>query len=270
MKKILSMLIIISLAVSSVAFAITEKIDIDKYLLGMGTPLEIVEKMSEEVKVDIVNFDLSQKEKGYFGGASITRSCAEGKENSNETTFIKEFDSNGDVVFETPCSKGTIDNSDLELIMTHYNYSNYISVHLNYKWLNEGEPFYRFQDPIAVTWDNDYFRYITGTFQRYDNAKEYTGTIIRRSGTTLSELDNEGLGWHADLIGPTGAYQSNYGYGKFQLEKKAASANTELYYKYAHIKQPGTFTINILGYGSVSFSGGSNYDTQANNYYLCY
>ncbi|MEA1974062.1 MAG: hypothetical protein U9N10_00745 [Bacillota bacterium] len=275
MKKSISLLLILVLVftMSTSVFAgrnNIKKIDLDQYLLEMGTPLDLVLSMNEETKSDIVNDDLSQKEKGAFSGASITRSYVEESENIDELSYKKEFNSLGEVIYETLQKKGTIDDSDLELTVVYYKYSDYVSVYLNYEWLNPYQPFNRYQDPIGITWDYDYFRYMPNTFKRYDYAIDFCGDKIKRSGATLSDTHNEGLGWHADLIGPFGAYEKNYGYGKFRLEKKATSAKTEFYYKYTHVKTAAAYTINIAGYGSITIDGGSHYDTQANTTWVEY
>lgn len=275
MKKSISLLLILILifTMSTSVFAgrnNIKKIDLDQYLLEIGTPLDVVLSMNEGTKSDIVNYNLSQKEKGTFSGASITRSYVEKSKNIDELSYKKEFNSLGEVTNEIPETKGTIDNSDLELVVVYYKHSTYVSVYLDYEWLNSNQPFNRYQDPIGITWDYNYFRYMPNTFKRYDYAIDFCGDKIRRSGTTLSDSHKEGLAWHADLIGPFGAYEKNYGYGKFRLEKKASSANTEFYYKYTHVKTAAAYTVNIGGYGNITIDGGSHYDTQANTTWVEY
>lgn len=142
----------------------------------------------------------------------------------------------------------------------------------NYNWLNL--PFFRWQDPTSVSWDDSKFQMTDNSFSKVD---KYDGYVIGPNGELLGPYTNQthssengyanasnaGVSWYADLKGYIGVQPTKlYGSGTFKLAPKSTttSGSTTLYGHYVHPKAELGLSVNVSSYGSFSISGGSNYD----------
>ena len=147
-----------------------------------------------------------------------------------------------------------------------------IKVTYNYNWLNL--PFFRWQDPTSVSWDDSKFQMTDNSFSKVD---KYDGYVIGPNGELLGPYTNQthssengyanasnaGVSWYADLKGYIGVQPTKlYGSGTFKLAPKSTttSGSTTLYGHYVHPKAELGLSVNVSSYGSFSISGGSNYD----------
>lgn len=143
----------------------------------------------------------------------------------------------------------------------------------SYDWKNL--PFFRWQDPIAISWDSSKFEMKDDSFYKvdmYDGFISVNGYLQSFTGEIKSEEDgyasafNAGVTWYADLVGHLGVTATKlYGHGEFVLRKLVSTTgSTTLYGKYVHPTASASLSINIGDYGSFSVSGGSNYDERGN------
>ena len=153
---------------------------------------------------------------------------------------------------------------------------NYIKVTYNYNWTNL--PFFRWQDPVSVSWDNSKFEMADNSFSKVDKYDGYVtdsaGNIygpyinqIHSSESGYASASNAGVTWYADLKGYVGVNPTKlYGYGTFKLNPKSStsSGSSTLYGHYVHPTTSASLSVNIASYGSFSVSGGSGYDERGN------
>lgn len=194
----------------------------------------------------------------------------------NSGTY-SEIDVNEDGTYIAP--RGQISTSDLSLSFTYSRSPaakntklSYIKVTYNYNWLNL--PFFRWQDPTSVSWDDSKFQMTDNSFSKVD---KYDGYVIGPNGELLGPYTNQthssengyanasnaGVSWYADLKGYIGVQPTKlYGSGTFKLAPKSTttSGSTTLYGHYVHPKAELGLSVNVSSYGSFSISGGSNYD----------
>lgn len=193
------------------------------------------------------------------------------------TVSPPSFASNEDGTYIAP--RGQISTSDLSLSFTYSRSPaakntklSYIKVTYNYNWLNL--PFFRWQDPTSVSWDDSKFQMTDNSFSKVD---KYDGYVIGPNGELLGPYTNQthssengyanasnaGVSWYADLKGYIGVQPTKlYGSGTFKLAPKSTttSGSTTLYGHYVHPKAELGLSVNVSSYGSFSISGGSNYD----------
>jgi hypothetical protein len=106
-------------------------------------------------------------------------------------------------------------------------------------WTGHGVPFFRYEDPFAVSWDTDWRPVANTTYHvdeiRYNNSdpKFYEDNTIEYSSPT-------GVGWDADLrtwAVPFGDLEKSVGgYGKVLIEEKekGKTISHSIHAKYAH------------------------------------
>lgn len=134
----------------------------------------------------------------------------------------------------------------------------------------------RYQDPIAVSWDDSLFRLEDDSFtkvDKYDGYDPALGVIFGKVTNQIHSSENAyangypaGVSWYADLKGYIGNQPTKlYGYGTFNLKPKFEIYNftTTLYGKYIHLKTSAEISLNIFDYGNISFSGGGDHDELA-------
>lgn len=163
----------------------------------------------------------------------------------NNPTY-SEIDVNEDGTYIAP--RGQISTSDLSLSFTYSRSPatkntklSYIKVTYNYNWLNL--PFFRWQDPTSVSWDNSKFEMTDNSFSKVDT---YDGYVIGPNGELFGPYTNQthssengyanasnaGVSWYADLKGYVGVQPTKlYGSGTFKLAPKSTttSGSTTLY-----------------------------------------
>lgn len=272
LKKLLSLSLIVTcvLGLSQTAFAETTMpaSDLDSLLESRGYPKIVLESMDNDLKEIIYN------ENNEFSGATVSYY----DDTSNTFTDIS-IDENGDYILP----RGQISTSSLSmaLIYTKNKASNgnlnSIRIYYNYKWLKL--PVFRWQDPIAVSWDNTKFQMSDNSFKKVD---KYDGYIVDSNGTMhtytnqihssengYANASNAGVSWYADLKGYTGIIPTNlYGYAIFDLvpTHSTSSGSTTLYAHYVHPTAAINIGINIASYGNFSISGGGDYDERGNQH----
>lgn len=257
---VLSLIIIISNPVALLANEMGENIP-DTYLLEKGYPQCFIDVISEETKQTIYAEDL------YYAGGSIWYY-------DEDTGDFTEATDDGEEVGIQP--RGQIEDHELEMnFMFSKRYASdgtleYIYVDFYYNWLEL--PVSRFQDPIAVTWDEDLFEMQSGSFHKVDwfDGMHYSGTgtyIGNVIGVVHSEAYNYanscpgGVSWYADLAGYITYIPTRlYGGASFKLVPKFSTSTGEAKIRvhYVHPFLVGSYGFDISEAGNLSLSGGSS------------
>lgn len=233
-------------------------------LLERGYPQILLNTMSPTAKES-----LYEKSELVFDGGIITI-----YDESNGTFIDYDISANGITPF------GQIPTSDLTLtwsISKNPRNTKEIFVTYSYDW--NDLPFFRWQDPIAVSWDDNLFEMKDDSFSKID---KYDGYYINSSGAPTGERFtgaiksqengyasgySAGVTWYADLRGYDIIYVADalYGHGEFTLEKKTSSTgSSKMYGHYVHPKASTNVSVSVPKFGSFSVSGGSNYDERGN------
>ncbi|HKM01016.1 MAG TPA: hypothetical protein VJ083_03075 [Sedimentibacter sp.] len=139
--------------------------------------------------------------------------------------------------------QGQIPTADLSLtwsVSKNSTGSEYFVMY-SYEWLNL--PFWRWQDPIGVSWDSTKFEMKDDTFYKVDMYDGFYSTdpeyeefygAIKSEEYGYAKGFNSGVTWYADLVGYLGITAiALYGHGEFTLTKLATtSGSTTLYGHY--------------------------------------
>lgn len=145
---------------------------------------------------------------------------------------------------------GQIPTKDLTLsfIVSRMPAESSYNVEYSYEWLNP--PVNRYEDPIAVTWDEDIFAIEDDSFIKED----FYETIYGKEGTTSSEeryarASSSGVTWYADL--KSGEMNSLYGYAAFVLNQvSSGSGSSRIYGNYVHSKSTASISLTPI-YGGI-------------------
>lgn len=259
-KKVISLLLSAILVFSctiNVSAAENDNKSIDEILIERGYPISILQKMSDSTKATICDNPNLIYENGF------TLSYQE----ENGQLVLQEVLAEGDKAIPY----GQIPTADLELTWTvsldTSARDNERLIVYSYQWKNL--PVARFQDPMSVSWDGDYYSMKSNSFHKVDQY-EYTSvyTGVSGSGTHSSEAgyasaSKDGVTWYADLKGyiAEGVIRKLYGHGQFILVKdKEPSSPTRLYGHYIHSKISTNLSVVIPDTGEFQVSGGSSYD----------
>ncbi|MEO3153719.1 hypothetical protein [Turicibacter sanguinis] len=262
LKKYLSLgvVVLVSLCTKLEVSAATMD-EIDSNLLSRGYPKLVIDSLDNDSKSRI--YEDSDLE---FIGASILYYNEDNQE-FNELEIQKDGRIIGDM------TKGQISTNDLSLI---WNYSasylsnpkrlNYIDVTYSYNW--KKLPLFRWQDPIAVSWDGSKFKIKSNSFKKTDyyDTSTITGKIHSYESGYASGSTN-GVTWYADLKGHVIANPIRlYGNANFKLEPTSTttSGSTTIYGHYVHPTASGSASIGIKDYGSFSVNVGGGYDERGN------
>ncbi|HIQ77384.1 MAG TPA: hypothetical protein IAB79_08090 [Candidatus Faecousia excrementipullorum] len=275
MKKFLSLILSFALLLSaSMPVFATESNSvseetINSELLTRGYPQIVLDTMDYSSKLDLYDENVG------FMGAVITYY------DESTSSFI-DIHVEEDGSYISP--RGQIPTSDLSLTFTYSRSPmipgatlDYIKVSYNYNWLKL--PFFRWQDPISVSWDSSKFEMVSNSFYKVDMYDGFienatTGAVsgpyigqIHSSEYGYANASSSGVTWYADLKGYNGITPTKlYGYGTFKLAPKntTAAGSTILYGHYVHPKMDFGISVNVVSYGGFSISGGSNYDERGN------
>lgn len=264
MKKILSLILAVLLlfTIASPCLAAEATVDeIDAALIERGYPASVLDNLDPVQKQDIYN----DEDLIYLDSFSL--SYSESSTNTDNST-IQPY--------------GQISTSDLELwfvlSMTTDadNLLNELSVHFYYEWLNM--PIFRFQDPIAVSWDSNKFRLLDDSFEKTDMFSGYfldplnnyniiqINDYVQSNEEGYASASPSGVSWYADLASPVGITVTElYGYGKFTLVAAhdttvSLGTTSTLYAHYVHPTVSIGASIDVPSFGSFSVSGGGAYD----------
>ncbi len=257
MKKVLSLTLalVFIFTVASPCFAATSTDDIDTALIERGYPSDVLSRMDESHKLMIY-----QDPNWFYGGSNSIR-YSEAQNN----TGIQPY--------------GQIPVSDLTLYFD-LSYGVYdgvleqIFVQFYYTWNNI--PTFRFQDPIAISWDESKFKLKDDSFYKVD---KFTGFYTYEPGVVTWLRDEvhsletgyaiaspSGVSWYADLKGNIGVTVTElYGYGYFFLEPAHnvtvyEGDTSTLYAHYVHPTASLGASIAVASYGSFDISCLGGYD----------
>lgn len=267
MKKLLSFIISAAMVVTIITpvVAVESDLNIDSALIERGYPQIVLETMSEETKLKIYNEDV------IFAGATISYY----DENSGTfTDLVIDKDASA-----SPVPLGQISTSDLSLTFTYSILKSSgkldsVLVTYDYNWLTL--PFFRWQDPISVSWDGSIFRMADDSFSKVDKYDGYIiieGIMFTYTGKVHSSEDgyasasDDGVSWYADLKGYIGVTPYRlYGNGSFELIPKSTtySGSTTLYGHYIHPTTSAGISVAVSDYGEFTVTGGSGYDERGN------
>lgn len=184
---------------------------------------------------------------------------------------IEVPDAHGEVV-----GRGQIPVNDLtlrfDLGASYYSYNgkqvlDKIKVTYNYGW--KKFPFFRFEDPLGVSWDNNKFEMIPDTFYKVDKYSIYDATKNKTYYYNNSEEwgfarpSAAGVIWYADLRGYTLNHlqwlDSLWGYGSFDIGTKYImyknDVRSTIYGYYVHNKASTGLSLSIPFFGGFSVSG---------------
>lgn len=169
-----------------------------------------------------------------------------------------------------PISFGQIPTSDLGLAwVVSDDGENYLNVQFSYEWYST--PVFRFQDPIALSWDSSKFAMVDDTFEKTDYYDDYiinpvTGetTIsyenIQSHETGYARGSDDGVVWYADLKGGL-SIANLYGEASVTLEKlTSASGTSRMYGYYVHPTVSPGISVDIYGYGDFTVAHSGYYD----------
>lgn len=274
MKKLLSLILCVTvfLSTSITAFAtgnsMPTEAQMNVELRSRGYPQIVLDTMDYETKFELYGEDIG------FMGAVVTYYDEE-----NGSFVDIKVAKDGSYV----APRGQISTSDLSLSFTYSRSPakkgtelNYIKVTYSYTWLTL--PFFRWQDPVSVSWDDSKFRLMDDSFSKAD---KYDGYDIASDGSLLgpyygrfhssengyASASEAGVNWYADLKGYTGISATKlYGSGTFKLAPKSTTTggSMTLYGHYVHPKAQLGLSVSVPSYGNFSISGGSNYDERGN------
>lgn len=162
---------------------------------------------------------------------------------------------------------GQIPSADLTLVfaISKNKYNDKINVRYGYDWRKI--PFYRNQDPISVSWDDEKFKMEPYTFRQIDQYRYYDELLKKEVTKTYAEepgytrASPAGVTWHAKLYPLHLSVTALHGYGEFDLVPKVSGRfSTEFYGQYIHTTTKSEVSVEILGFGLITASGSDPYD----------
>ena len=221
----------------------------DAALVTRGYPRVVLDSMNPEAKESIYyNSDLT------FNAACII-------------VYDEETGQSQDYVIQAgqPIPYGQIPASDLGLAWIISNDGeDYLNVQFSYEWYST--PVFRFQDPIALSWDGSKFAMVDNTFEKIDYYDDYvinpvTGETTISCGNIQSheagyaQGSDDGVVWYADLKGGL-SIANLYGEASLTLEKlTSASGTSRMYCHYVHLIMPAGISVDIHGHGDFTVTG---------------
>ena len=167
---------------------------------------------------------------------------------------------------------GQIPDADLTVTLSfsRNKTSENVLVTCSYNW--KKIPTARFQDILAVSWDDTKYSMMSGGFYKVDKYDGINSGGQHVTGQVKSEARNYangspcGVSWYADLKGYTGfSTTALYGHGEFWLVPKSTNVGkSTFYWHYVHSKVNLNLTVSIPVFGSFSVSGAGSYDEMGN------
>lgn len=258
MKRTISFALTIAMVISLLSFSGSARgaeDTIDSNLISRGIPAYVVERMSDDTK-ELIYADQAL----IYGGSS----CLNYDEETGEYHAVGAISPHGN-----------IDDDDLQLTFTTLYSTNpftgeltSIRIAFDYEWLNT--PNNRWDDPIAISWDDTSLRMDPGTFYRadyIDYRDPFTGVSeseLVSSSIAPAKSFNAGVYWFAELSTVSSYYitESLHGHGTFTLEPSSFDGieelNTIIYGYYIHKLADVSLSINIPQFGALNVSGGNN------------
>lgn len=244
----------VSYADNSLASGSLSEDFIDAALVTRGYPQLVLDSMNPKAKETIyLNSDLT------FNAACVI-------------VYDEETGQSQDYSIQAgqPMPYGQIPTSDLGLAWVISNDGeDYLNVQFSYEW--HSMPAFRFQDPIALSWDGEKFAMVDDTFEKTDYYREYiidsvtgetslSGVKIKSHENGYADGSDNGVTWYADLKGGLNVTEL-YGEASVTLEKlTSASGTSRMYGHYVHPTVSAGISINVHGFGDFSVSGAGGYD----------
>ena len=238
--------------------------EIDALLMERGFPSEVVSRMDEMQKQML----LDNPDVGYLGSFSIQYSESPSAGNGMQP-YGQIPTSDLTLTFDVTCQVDDGEFAQL-LIFFYYNWNNL--------------PFWRVQDPIALSWDETKFRLKDNTFYKIDYYSAYLigldQSVTWYHGVTHSyekgyaQASPSGVSWYADLkanVGLTLVMTELYGHGAFILVPAHGTTVYEgetstIYAHYVHALSNLNLSIAVSSFGSFDISGLSGYDERGTQY----
>ena len=223
--------------------------DMDAALVTRGYPQAVLDAMNPKAKESIY----------YNSGLTFNAACI--------IVYNEETDRSQDYAIQAgqPIPYGQIPASDLGLAWVISNDGeDYLNVQVSYEW--HSTPVFRFQDPIALSWDGSEFAMVDDTFEKTDYYDDYridsvTGETtlssenIHSRETGYAQGSDDGVVWYADLKGGL-SIANLYGEASVTLEKLTlASGTSQMYGVYAHSAVPMGAGIVLQGSGDFTVTG---------------
>lgn len=187
----------------------------DELLLSRGYPQSVLDSLSVSVKRS-----LQSEDSLTFSCALVTVYDSENEKYSeyyittDETVFIR--DSEAPVLLNWVISETTDEKI--------------IDVKFSYEW--QELPLLRGQDKISVSWDGEFYEFVSNSFFKADMYGDHENYFVNSSDSGYAKGDWNGVTWYADLDGSGSVL---FGYGEFQLRKKTSDVlDTVFYGLYVH------------------------------------
>ena len=167
----------------------------DAALVTRGYPQAVLDAMNPKAKESIY----------YNSGLTFNAACI--------IVYDEETDRSQDYAIQAgqPIPYGQIPASDLGLAWVISNDGeDYLNIQVSYEW--HSTPVFRFQDPIALSWDGSEFAMVDDTFEKTDYYDDYridsvTGETtlssenIHSRETGYAQGSDDGVVWYAWLRG---------------------------------------------------------------------
>ena len=237
-------------AASSPAAVTSQTADADAILRDRNYPQAYLDLLSPSEKEDLLVKRNLVFEKAVVSGFD-----------QNELIWEYEISDDGTMPY------GQIPEADLKLVfgISKNKYNGTANVRYGYDWRNL--PFFRGQDPIAVSWDNSKFEMKTDTFKKIDQYRYFDDITKKEVIRTYSSepgyasASPSGVTWYAKLYPLTPPAYALHGYGEFDLKPKDSGLfSTTFYGCYIHNMASLGVGIVIPGFGQFSISGTGTYD----------
>lgn len=259
---VVTIIVACSLVVPAFANQTVNMDHVNEVLLERNYPQHVLDRLSDETKI------------GLYSNSALSYMS------STCLNYDEETGTYSDV--SNPQQRGHIGDDELELTFIYsaaYEDENeealdYIQVTFVYDWLNV--PAFRWQDPVAVSWDDEYFRMIPGSFSKADY---YYNTIYDcwytyATSNSPSDLNDAGVSWYANLAEIVMCNRLT-GSAEFQIEpvpekQPLTSVNSIIYGKYIHPKVSIGCSVVVSKYGTFDVSVDGNYDEMATSDYITF
>lgn len=241
MRKVLSLALGIILLSSNLLLVNANDMPIDEQLLKNEFPLDVINEMVYEQKMDILNRNLT-----FCSTKQVFM-------NENKNIMPMSVIPSDELMFRITTATEYKDGEKFKVI------------YLMYDW--EEIPYWKLQNLIGVSWDGDYFRVVSGEYRYYCQYKREDGKIITKTDNGVCYSSKDGVGWDIDIKGSIDNHYyviDNYGFCSVTISKRPSTPSDkecELYAKYIHIKGSGSIGLSF-GPLSVSFSGGASTDSR--------
>lgn len=217
-------------------------LSIDEELIQRGYPDHLIAGMLNSEKEDLIINDC------YF-----------------ETSTTYYYDEEGKII-DTPSADesgiapfGSIKPTTLNFTIYSSKSGRNKKITIKYFWTQS--PVNRYEDPIAVSWDQNIFSYLSKSFYKEDQYCYILNgpTYVHDSSNSYAKGNLSYIAWYADLKGYIPPPEAVFGYGTFTLVPKQTGKSTKIYAQYTHAKTSLGISVGFNGI-DFTISGASTYD----------